>query len=194
MRMSPADLLDFITRHAASRRARMLLYLFSALESVIIPVPVDPYLAVCVLARPSRWAVLALATAAASVIGGAAGWYLGFALQDFVAQAVALLPQAIAGEALFSDVSAAFNKLGLILVLIGAFTPLPYKIIAVSAGLFGYGLLPFILLSAVGRGIRFLLVAGLVAHRHDVKLVSGLASILLVLVCGGLYLTGWGTH
>jgi membrane protein YqaA with SNARE-associated domain len=76
-----------------------------------------------------------------------------------------------------------------VLVLIGAFTPLPYKIIAISAGLFGYGLLPFLLLSLVGRTARFLLVGGLVAHRRDVRLVTGFASILLLLICAGIYIT-----
>ena len=184
-----SSFLDFIIRHAGTAQARVLLYIFSALESIIIPVPVDPYLAACVLARSKDWIRISLLTALASVIGGAIGWYLGFALQDVVAQMAILLPERIAGEALFSSVSAAFQELGLILVLIGAFTPLPYKIIAVSAGLFGYALLPFLLLSVIGRTARFLLVGGLVAFRRDVRMVTGLASILVVLICAGIYIT-----
>lgn len=184
-----ASFLDFIIRHAGTARARVFLYIFSALESVIIPIPVDPYLAACVLARSKDWIRISLLTALASVIGGGLGWYLGFALQDVVAQMAILLPERIAGEALFSSVSAAFQELGLILVLIGAFTPLPYKIIAVSAGLFGYALLPFLLLSVVGRTARFLLVGGLVAYRRDVRMVTGLTSVLVVLICAGIYIT-----
>ena len=184
-----SSFLDFIIRHAGTAQARVLLYIFSAFESIIIPVPVDPYLAACVLARSKDWIRISLLTALASVIGGAIGWYLGFALQDVVAQMAILLPERIAGEALFSSVSAAFQELGLILVLIGAFTPLPYKIIAVSAGLFGYALLPFLLLSVIGRTARFLLVGGLVAFRRDVRMVTGLASVLVVLICAGIYIT-----
>ena len=184
-----ASSLDFIIRHAGTAQARVFLYIFAALESVIIPIPVDPYLAACVLARSKDWIRISLFTALASVIGGAIGWYLGFALQDVVAQMAILLPENIAGEALFSTVSAAFQELGLILVLIGAFTPLPYKIIAVSAGLFGYALLPFLLLSVIGRTARFLLVGGLVAYRRDVRMVTGLASVLVVLICAGIYIT-----
>lgn len=186
---SLSSFLDFIIRHASTAQARVFLYIFSALESIIIPVPVDPYLAACVLARSKDWIRISLLTALASVIGGAIGWYLGFALQDVVAQMAILLPENIAGEALFSSVSAAFQELGLILVLIGAFTPLPYKIIAVSAGLFGYALLPFLLLSVIGRTARFLLVGGLVAYRRDVRMVTGLASVLVVLICAGIYIT-----
>ena len=189
MRASLTSFLDFIIRHASTAQARVILYIFSALESIIIPVPVDPYLAACVFARSKDWVRISLFTALASVMGGAIGWYLGFALQDVVAQIAILLPEQIAGEALFSSVSATFQELGLILVLIGAFTPLPYKIIAISAGLFGYALLPFLLLSAIGRTARFLLVGGLVAYRRDVRMVTGLASILVVLICAGIYIT-----
>ena len=189
MRAHLSSALDFITRHAGTQKARLSLYFFSALESIIIPIPVDPYLAACVLARSKQWVRISLLTALASVIGGAIGWYLGFAAQDLVAQMAILLPERIAGEALFSSVSTAFQELGLMLVLIGAFTPLPYKIIAVSAGLFGYGLVPFLLLSAIGRTARFLLVGGLVAYRRDVRMVTGLASILVVLICAGIYIT-----
>ena len=189
MRAYFSALLDFITRHASTQKARLFLYLFSALESIVIPVPVDPYLAACVLARSRAWVRVSLLTALASVTGGGIGWYLGFAAQDLIFEIAVLLPERIAGEALFSKVSVAFNELGLVLILIGAFTPLPYKIIAISAGLFGYGLLPFLLLSLVGRTARFLLVGGLVAHHRDGRLATGFASILLLLICAGIYVT-----
>ena len=119
---------------------------------------------------------------------GVVGWYLGFAVQSFVSDMLQLLPESDCWPEKFSDVSAAFEKLGIILVLVGAFTPLPYKVIAVSAGLFGYALLPFIVFSLIGRGVRFLLVAGLVAHRRDFKLVLGFMSVLLILLGTGIWL------
>ena len=56
----------------------MFLYIFSALESIIIPVPVDPYLAACVLARSKDWVRISLFTALASVMGGAIWLVSGF--------------------------------------------------------------------------------------------------------------------
>ena len=184
------NMLAFISRYAGTPKARGLLYLFSALESMIIPVPVDPYLAACVLASDKKWMSISLLTALASVLGGAFGWLLGYGLQDILAQMIVLLPEKIAGEAVFFAVSDAFNQLGLVLVLVGAFTPLPYKIIAISAGLFGYGLVPFLILSAIGRSARFLLVGALVAYRRDGRLVTTFASLLLICILAGLYLTG----
>lgn len=179
-----------INQYAGTANARYLLYGLSALESLIIPIPIDPYLAVCVLSKSDRWVQISLLTALASVIGGAAGWYLGVAMQDFVSGIIQLLPPQIAGPERFDAVARAFDTLGLALILIGAFTPLPYKVIAISAGLFGYGLIPFLLISAVGRSARFLLVGAMVAYRRDFRLMLLLASLLLILVGIGLYLTG----
>jgi len=180
-------LTDFIRTHAATARARYGLYGLTALESVIFPVPVDPLLAACVYARSDLWVRIGLTTALWSVAGGVVGWYLGFALQDFVSDMLQLLPHQIAGPEKFTAVSAAFADLGILLVLIGAFTPLPYKVIAVSAGLFGYALLPFILFSLIGRAARFLLVAGFVAYRHDFRMAVGFLSVLLILISAGVW-------
>ena len=97
MPASLTSFLDVIIRHASTAQARVILYIFSALESIIIPVPVDPYLAACVFARSKDWVRISLFTALASVMGGAIGWYLGFALQDVVGQIAILLPEQIAG-------------------------------------------------------------------------------------------------
>ena len=187
-RMRP--LLEAARSRADTPRARWTLYGYSALESVIIPIPTDPLLVACVAAARQRWLELALLTAAASVLGGLVGWLLGMGMGAAIAALLSALP-GISGEA-FSRVAAAYQKLGLLLVFIGAFTPLPYKIIAISAGLFSYGLLPFLLISALGRSLRFLLVAGLVRYYRDPKIVAGLSSVLGGLIVLGLWLLQTG--
>ena len=181
-------LTSFIKVHAGGTKARLGLYCLTALESILFPIPVDPLLAACVFARSDKWIGIAILTTFWSAVGGGVGWYLGFAAQGLVSDMLQLLPHQIAGPEKFSAVSAAFGKFGIVLVLIGAFTPLPYKVIAVSAGLFGYALLPFILFSLIGRGVRFLLVAGLVFHRHDFKLVLSFLSALLILIGIGMWM------
>ena len=66
-----------IIRVAATRLAVLGLYIFAALESIIIPIPADPLLVATVLAQPKRWRQLALGCTLASVIGGVVGWALG---------------------------------------------------------------------------------------------------------------------
>tara|TARA_B100000900_G_C20341181_1_gene618278 strand:- start:170 stop:739 length:570 start_codon:yes stop_codon:yes gene_type:complete len=186
--MSFQVLTNFIKAYASTANARYALYGLTILESIVFPIPVDPLLAACVYARSNDWLKIGILTALWSVVGGVVGWYMGFAVQGFVSDALQLLPHQIAGPEKFSAVSVAFEKFGIILVLIGAFTPLPYKVIAISAGLFGYALLPFIVFSLIGRGVRFLLIAGLVAHRHDFRLVLAFLSALLILLGTGIWL------
>lgn len=177
-----------ILKHADSPMARGGLYMFSFLESIIIPLPTDPILMGCVIAARHKWLSICLFTALASVAGGAVGWILGAYLAPFVSDMLQLLPHQIASEEKFTSVSEAFNSIGIILVLIGAFTPLPYKVIAISAGLFGFGFLPFLLFSAIGRSIRFCLVGGMAAHYQSPHIAITCGSILLLLIGAGMFI------
>ena len=76
------------------------------------------------------------------------------------------------------------------LLLIGAFTPLPYKVVVVSAGFLGIGIIPLIVASLIGRSGRFLLVAGIVRYRRNTALAGGLTAILTGLVV----FFWWYTH
>ena len=75
------------------------------------------------------------------------------------------------------------------LIFLGAFSPLPYKVIAVGAGIGGFGLLPFLLMSFIGRGLRFSLVAAIARHHGDAKKFISLVSLLVALFMGAIWLT-----
>ena len=173
---------------AGTAFATRFMLAFAVLESIIIPIPVDPLLVAVVLAKPMKWLRMALACTLASVIGGAGGWALGAILGLGIHDILAMFPEKLAAPTAFAAVEAGFASWGLILVFIGAFSPLPYKVIAVTAGLLGFGLLPFIAVSLVGRGLRFTIVAGIARHHGDPKTVIGLISLLIVLIAGALWL------
>lgn len=170
--------------------ARLFLYAFSCLESIIIPIPTDPLLAACVLAKPQRWVSIAVYCALASIIGGAIGWALGAFAAPAVMAAAEGLPHAIFSAEKFEAVAQAFQKLGLPLVLIGAFTPLPFKVIAISAGLFSYPLIPFLIIATIGRMARFLIVAAMVRYHRDSKRLLMIGTGALVLVLIGFWMLG----
>ena len=117
--------------------------------------PVDPLLVAVVLAKSNQWRRIAFTCTIASVIGGAGGWILGAYLGLHIHTLIDSLPVALAAPSAFTAVEAGFAKFGLVLVFLGAFSPLPYKVIAVSAGIGGFGLLPFLVISFIGRGLRF---------------------------------------
>jgi len=179
---------DRVLTLAGTALAERLMLLFAVLESIIIPIPVDPLLVATVLARPAKWIRLSLGCTLASVIGGGIGWALGGLLGVGIDQILAALPAAIAAAEKFEAVQAGFVEFGILLVFIGAFTPLPYKVIAVSAGIAGFALLPFLMISFIGRGIRFMIIAGIARHHGNYRIVIGLLSLLVVLFGGGFWL------
>ena len=63
----------------------------------------------------------------------------------------------------FENIQALFVAHGLLFVFIAGFTPIPYKVFTIASGSLGVGLLPFVVGSLLGRGMRFFLVAGLMA-------------------------------
>ena len=179
---------DRVLRLAETALAERLMLLFAVLESIIIPIPVDPLLVATVLARPAKWIRLTAGCTLASVIGGGIGRALGGVLGVGIEQILAILPSTIAAPGKFAAVQAGFVEFGILLVFIGAFTPLPYKVIAVSAGIAGFGLVPFLIVSLIGRGIRFALVAGIARHHGNYRIVITLLSVFVILFGGGFWL------
>lgn len=145
------------------RRAPVFLAMLSFAESSFFPIPPDVMLAPMCLARPRKaWALAGLCTIS-SVIGGLFGYLLG--RWAFASIGPWVLSSSYAG--LFHQAVAAFEKWGVVYILLAGFTPIPYKIFTISAGVLGMPFLPFLAGSAVGRGGRFFMVAGLVRMLGD---------------------------
>jgi membrane protein YqaA with SNARE-associated domain len=185
-------LYDRVIAWSSHRRAPAILTLLSFAESSFFPVPPDVMLAPMCLARPSKcWRFAAICTLS-SVLGGLFGYLLGrwaFSLIE-----PWLLASSYAG--MFHYAVDAFRNWGVIYILVAGFTPIPYKVFTVSAGVVGMPFLPFVLGSAVGRGGRFFLVAGIIRVMGDqaaVKLrawVDTAGWIMLLLVLLG-FLVWW---
>ena len=170
---------DRIITLGCHRTARLWLGLVAFSESIIFPIPVDPMLAAMVLARPRQFISLAVLTTLASTLGGVVGWLIGAMLGD-----AAMIW--LEGSKNFTQVKAAFVQHGWLFILIGAFTPLPYKIITLSSGFLGIGVAALIFASLVGRGFRFFLVAAIIRYRGDNR-IAAMLSFLLV----GLFISFW---
>ena len=177
-----------VLRAAKTALAVRLMLLFAVLESIIIPIPVDPLLIATVLARPKKWIKLVSACTIASVIGGGFGWALGVWLGLGAEQFLVHLPHAVAAPEKFAAVQDGFLEWGILLIFIGAFSPLPYKVIAVGAGVASFGLFSFLITSLIGWGLRFAIVAGIARHHGDSQIVIILISTLVILIGGALWL------
>ena len=143
--------------NAAQPLADKILGFISFIESIIFPIPVDPFLAGLTLAVPKKALKFALFCTIGSVVGGVVGWLLGYFIGPSIENILLNIPWFT--EAKFNAVKSAYSENGMLIIFLGAFTPLPYKIITITSGMAGINIISFILMSLVGRGIRFFMVA-----------------------------------
>ena len=148
-------LYDWVFSLARHRRATPALAAVSFAESSFFPIPPDVMLAPMVLARPERAYFYAGLCMLASVLGGIFGYAIGYFLEPVGLWMLAALGKAEAFEAS----KALFQQHGAWVILIKGLTPIPFKLITISAGIFQFNLALFIGLSVLTRGMRFFLVA-----------------------------------
>ena len=143
--------------NATQPLADKILGFISLLESIIFPIPVDPFLAGLTLTVPKKALKFALFCTIGSVIGGVIGWLLGYFIGPSIENILFNIPWFT--EEKFIAVKSAYSEKGMLIIFLGAFTPLPYKIITITSGMAGINVIGFVLMSLVGRGMRFFIVA-----------------------------------
>jgi membrane protein YqaA with SNARE-associated domain len=154
------SLYQSVIRASSSKRAPSLLSFLSFVESFILPFPPpDVMLAPMSLARPNRAVYFATITLIASLVGGAVGYLIGAYGYDLAQPYI----QQWGYQPVFDKATDWFSVWGFWAVLVAGFSPVPYKIFTISAGVLHLAFLPFMLASLVGRGARFFLVALLLA-------------------------------
>ena len=153
-------LYDWVMGLAGSRHAPASLAVVSFAESSFFPIPPDVMLAPMVLARPDRAFVYAGICTAASVVGGLLGYAIGFYLEPVGMWLLSLMGH--------PDGKAAFEKWfaewGLWVILIKGATPIPYKLVTITAGLAQFSLVTFVWASILTRGVRFFAVAAILKY------------------------------
>lgn len=149
---------------AASPGALTTLAVVSFMESSFFPIPPDIMVIPMVLMKPKEWKKIGLVCTIASVLGGLLGYLIGYAFYDAVAVRVIDFYEI---HAHFDTVSRFYRQYDFFAVFAAGLTPIPYKVFTIAAGLFKMNLLTFTLASAVGRGLRFMLEAWLVARFGD---------------------------
>ncbi len=142
---------------ATSRHAWRALAALSFAEASFFPIPPDVILTPMVLADRRRAFQLAGWCTLFSVLGGLFGYAIGSLLYDSVGH---WLIQFYGYGDKLAAFRAAYAKLGW-MILFQGFTPIPFKLVTISAGFARYNLPLFVLLSTVTRGTRFMAEAAL---------------------------------
>lgn len=146
---------------AESPHALLALVAVSFAESSFFPLPPDTLLVPMVLAQRQRALVLAAWCTVASVAGGVLGYAIGSLLYESLGKWIINLYGYGDGVKSFRQTYAAW---GAWIILLKGMTPIPYKLVTIASGFSGYNFGLFVLLSIITRGIRFCLVAGVLAR------------------------------
>ena len=181
-------LYDWTLEKAAHPHAAGWLALFSFMEASFFPVPPHPLLGLMCLAEPKKAIRFAVIATLASVAGGVLGYAIGWGLYDTVGQDLL----AWLGMTESFPVAACYlREYGAEIIMIKGATPIPFKLLTITAGFIGMNLVSFILASIVSRSISFMIVGvlfrlfGAPIKRFIDKYLGLVTAGFVVLVIGG---------
>lgn len=141
------------------RLATYWLAFVSFIEAIFFPIPPDVMLIPMAMSKPKSAVRFAIICTVASVIGGMFGYSIGYYAFDFIQQYIVKWGYQTQWDKAISW----FEQWGILVVFVAGFSPIPYKIFTIAAGVMQMMFIPFVLTAAVSRGTRFLLIAKLAA-------------------------------
>lgn len=154
-------LYDWVLHWAETPYGLVALALLAFAESSVFPIPPDPLLITLGLALPKRVFFAALVCSVSSVLGGLFGYVLGWGLWGVLGQVFFTYVPGFTPE-IFELVRLKYEQYNFWAVFTAGFTPIPYKVFTVAAGVFEVNVGIFLLASVLGRSGRFFLVALLI--------------------------------
>ncbi len=183
---------------AAHPHAQWWLAFFSFIESSFFPIPPHPLLGLMCLAEPKKAIRFAAICTAASVVGGLFGYLIGFFLYETVGE---WLIGVLGLSESFPQAACYIREQGAIAVFLAAGTPIPFKLMTITAGFIEMNLLTFVIAAIAGRALIFMVVGilfqffGAPIKAIIDKYLGTVTTVFVVLVVGGfLAITQLGGH
>lgn len=159
---------DWVLKWAETPYGPMALFVLAFIESIFFPIPPDVLLIALALATPRKSFRFALNCTIGSVAGAFIGYAIGHyswitANGEFTGFANFFFNN-IPGFSvdLFNSIKVLFYQWDFWVIFTAGFTPIPYKVFTITAGVFDINLLMFFIASVISRGARFFLVAYLI--------------------------------
>lgn len=181
---------NWVISWAHKKYSSVALFILAFAESSFFPIPPDVLQIALSVSRPKKSFFYAFISSIGSVLGGIFGYFIGLKLWLFLKDFFFSYIPGFTPE-IFSIIQAKYELYNFWVVFTAGFTPIPYKIITISAGLFEISFLMFIVASAVSRSARFFLVATLIyffgpkMKEFIDKYFNLLTIIFIVLLIGG---------
>ncbi len=176
---------------AQHKNAKWYLSLISFAESSFFPIPPDILLIPMALASKARALFYAFMCTLFSVLGGILGYAIGYFFFNSVGIYIVEFYHL---ENSFSVFESYYKEFGILIVLGAGITPFPYKFITIASGVFGLNIFMFIVVSIIGRGLRFYLIAILLYFFGErIKLIIDnyfniLTIVFFILLVGSVFI------
>jgi len=185
-------LYNWVVHFADTPHGERALFCLSFAESSFFPVPPDVLLAPLTLGAPKKWFRFALSCSIASVLGGIFGYCIGMFLWGQVGDwFFAHLGGIGFTQENFDAFQEGYQKYDFWIVFTCGFTPLPYKVCTITAGIAKIFFPGFLIASAISRSARFFIVAGLFGWKGEAirpfieKYFNWLSLAFVLLLIGG---------
>ena len=176
---------------AQHKNAKWYLSLISFVESSFFPIPPDILLIPMALASKARALFYAFMCTLFSVLGGILGYAIGYFFYNSVGIYIVDFYHL---ENSFNIFESYYKEFGILIVLGAGITPFPYKFITIASGVFGLNIFLFIIVSIIGRGLRFYLIAILLYFFGEkIKLIIDkyfniLTIVFFILLVGSVFI------
>ncbi len=167
------------------KNSKLFLYFISFIESIFFPLPTDPFLIPFVIAE-KKFFITTIFVTFFSVLGGIIAYYIGNILwENLESPIITFFPSIGESIKVFQN---EFSELGFLLIVIGGFSPFPYKVTCLGSGILGINLFGFIFFSLISRGARFFLVSfltykfGELAINFIQKYILRVSFVILIII------------
>ena len=150
---------EFILKKSESRAYSWIVFLLTICESIFLFIPPEVFMTPPIIANKKRALPITVAASLGSIVGGTIAYMIGLWLYDSVG--IWLIETFSNPELIETAIKPMFTKYGILIIVLTAVTPIPYKLLAIWLGFIGYPILLFLAVSAIFRTGRFAMIATL---------------------------------
>lgn len=147
---------EFILKKSESPAYSWIVFLLTICESIFLFIPPEVFMTPPIIANKKRALPITMAAALGSLVGGAIAYMIGMWLYDSVG--IWLIETFSNPELIETAIKPMFTRYGILIIVLTAVTPIPYKLLAIWLGFIGYPMWLFLLVSAIFRTGRFAIV------------------------------------
>lgn len=150
---------EYILSKSESRAYAWIVFILTVCESIFLFVPPEVFMTPPIIANKKRAVPITIAASLGSIVGGAIAYLIGAWLWDSLGQWI--INTFTNPELIETAIKPMFSKYGILIIVLTAVTPIPYKLLALWLGFIGYPILIFLGVSAIFRTGRFATIAAL---------------------------------